>query len=60
VYASRFLPPTAFELAMTPANRGYAMPTIVATTSPAAAVIRAAEITSNPSSHEIPTKPRSW
>jgi len=41
-----------------PANQGYALPSITATVSAAAAVVRAAAIGANLSSYELPAKPR--
>jgi hypothetical protein len=43
---------------MTTVNKGYALRSMVATLSAAAAAVRTAEISSNPSSYEIPVKPR--
>jgi hypothetical protein len=43
----------------TPASRGLALPLMTASSSLAAAAVRMAEIASNPSSFELPAKPRS-
>lgn len=42
-----------------PPNLGLAMPTITATVSPVAAIVRAAAITADISSYELPARPRS-